>query len=155
MSDRVLWFPDDVAVGFLEASIGEAVVARGPARGRVRVPAGAAVHLWVRCPVRGLGLLHADDVDSVRITPAAPQSLKNGSDVAGSWEMRYLSDAGGMGATMDLHRDGSKVAGTWSGPLGEGRPISGTWRDGYIELSFAGSGRRRAGRARRVRSTRS
>src|SRR5437016_3579521 len=57
MSDRVLWFPDDVAVGFVEASIGEAVVLRAPARGRVRVPAGAAVHLWVKCPVRGLGLL--------------------------------------------------------------------------------------------------
>jgi hypothetical protein len=42
-----------------------------------------------------------------RITPAAPQNLKNGSDVAGSWEMRYASDAGGMGASMDLRRDAS------------------------------------------------
>jgi hypothetical protein len=75
---------------------------------------------------------------NVRITPAVPQNLKNGSDVAGSWEMRYSSDAGGMGAEMELHREGSKVTGTWSGPLGEGRAISGTWRDGYVELSFAG-----------------
>jgi hypothetical protein len=67
MTDRVLWFPDDVAVGFLHATIGEAVVLRSPARGRVRVPAGAAVHLWVGCPVRGLGLLRADDVDSIQI----------------------------------------------------------------------------------------
>jgi hypothetical protein len=74
----------------------------------------------------------------VRITPAAPQNLKNGSDVAGSWEMRYSSDAGGMGAQMELRRDGSKVTGTWSGPLGEGRAIIGTWRSGYVELSFAG-----------------
>jgi hypothetical protein len=43
-----------------------------------------------------------------------------------------------MGAEMELHREGSKVTGTWSGLLGEGRAISGTWRDGYVELSFAG-----------------
>ena len=75
---------------------------------------------------------------NVRITPAVPQNLKNGSDVAGSWEMRYSSDAGGMAATMELHRDGTNVTGTWSGPLGEGRAITGTWRNGYVELSFAG-----------------
>jgi hypothetical protein len=75
---------------------------------------------------------------NVRITPSAPQPLKNGSDVAGSWEMRYASDAGGMPATMDLHRDGTKVTGTWSGPLGADRAITGTWRNGYVELSFSG-----------------
>jgi hypothetical protein len=75
---------------------------------------------------------------NVRITPAVPQNLKNGSDVAGSWEMRYSSDAGGMGASMELRRDGNKVTGTWSGPLGEGRAITGTWRNGYVELSFVG-----------------
>ena len=75
---------------------------------------------------------------NVRITPAVPQNLTNGSDVAGSWEMRYASDAGGMGALMELHRDGKKVTGTWSGPLGQGRTINGTWRNGYVELSFAG-----------------
>ena len=75
---------------------------------------------------------------NVRITPAVPQNLKNGSDVAGPWEMRYSSDAGGMGASMVLHRDGNKVTGTWSGPLGEGRAITGTWRNGYVELSFTG-----------------
>lgn len=75
---------------------------------------------------------------NVRITPAVPQNLKNGSDVAGSWEMRYASDAGGMEALMELHRDGNQVTGTWSGPLGDGRAIVGTWRDGYVELSFAG-----------------
>jgi hypothetical protein len=43
-----------------------------------------------------------------------------------------------MNALMDLHRDGDKVTGTWSGPLGENRAITGTWRNGYVELSFAG-----------------
>lgn len=75
---------------------------------------------------------------NLRITPAVPQNLKNGSDIAGSWDMQYSSDAGGMGALMELQRDGSKVTGTWSGPLGEGRAITGTWRNGYVELSFAG-----------------
>src|SRR5208283_1636750 len=41
---------------------------------------------------------------NVRITPSVPQNLKNGSDVAGSWEMRCSSDAGGMEALMELHR---------------------------------------------------
>ncbi len=75
---------------------------------------------------------------NVRITPAVPQDLKNNSDAAGSWEMRYASDAGGMTATMELHRDQNKLTGTWSGPLGGALPITGTWRNGYVELSFSG-----------------
>src|SRR5260221_14662009 len=69
---------------------------------------------------------------NLRITPAAPQPLKNDSDVAGSWEVRYASDAGGMEASVKLTRDGNKVTGTWSGSA-----VTGTWRDGYVELSFA------------------
>jgi hypothetical protein len=75
---------------------------------------------------------------NVRITPAAPRNLKNESDVAGSWEMRYSNDVSGMDGLMELHRDGNKVTGTWSGPLGDDRAITGTWRNGYVELSFAG-----------------
>lgn len=75
---------------------------------------------------------------NVRITPAAPQKLKNASEVAGSWELRCSSDAGGMAALLELHRDGNKVTGTWSGPLGDGLAITGTWRNGHVELSFAG-----------------
>jgi hypothetical protein len=75
---------------------------------------------------------------NVRITPAVPQNLKNGSDAAGSWEMQYSSDAGGMPASMVLRRNGNNLTGTWSGPMGEGREITGTWRNGYVELSFAG-----------------
>jgi len=52
--------------------------------------------------------------------------------------MRYGSDAGGMTATMELRRDGNKVTGTWTGPLGPDRPVTGTWRNGYVELSFSG-----------------
>jgi hypothetical protein len=73
---------------------------------------------------------------NIRITPAVPEKVRNGSDVAGSWKMRYASDAAGMDASMQLRRDGGKVTGTWTGPLGEGRTITGTWRDGYVELAF-------------------
>jgi hypothetical protein len=75
---------------------------------------------------------------NVRITPSVPENLKNGSEVAGSWEMRYSSDAGRMDGLMELHREGNKLTGTWSGPLGEGRALTGSWRNGYVELSFAG-----------------
>jgi hypothetical protein len=39
---------------------------------------------------------------------------------------------------MDLHRDGTTVTGTWSGPLGQNLPVTGTWRNGYVDLSFSG-----------------
>jgi hypothetical protein len=74
----------------------------------------------------------------VRITPAAPEGLKNGDDVAGSWQMRYASDAGTMDGSMELRRDGERVTGSWCGPLGDGRAVAGMWRNGYVELSFAG-----------------
>ena len=75
---------------------------------------------------------------NVRITSAAPQDIKNGSDISGTWEMGYSNDVSGMEGSMELHRDGDQVTGTWSGPLGENRAISGTWRNGYVELLFAG-----------------
>jgi hypothetical protein len=75
---------------------------------------------------------------NVHVTPFTPQAVKNGSDIAGMWEMRYASDAGAMAASFELHREGSKVTGKWSGPLGSDRPIWGTWRDGYVELTFSG-----------------
>jgi hypothetical protein len=75
---------------------------------------------------------------NVRITPSPAQKVINGTDAVGSWKMHYSSDAGAMDALMQLHRDGSTVTGTWSGPLGEGRAITGRWRNGYIELSFPG-----------------
>jgi hypothetical protein len=75
---------------------------------------------------------------NVRITLAAPQNLKNGSDAVGAWDMRYSNDVSGMVAEMVLRREGNKVTGTWSGPLGENLPLSGTWQNGYVELSFVG-----------------
>ena len=75
---------------------------------------------------------------NVRITPAASQAVKNGSDVAGTWNVRYASDAGLLEGAMKLSREGSTVTGTWSGALGDNREVTGKWRDGYVELSFPG-----------------
>lgn len=75
---------------------------------------------------------------NLRITPAAPVPVKNGSDAAGTWAVRFFTDAGPLQGTMKLSRDGEKLTGTWSGGLGEGKPISGTWHDGHIDLRFDG-----------------
>src|SRR5438477_383704 len=37
---------------------------------------------------------------------------------------------------MQRKRDGDKLSGDWSGPSGKARSVTGTWRNGYIELSF-------------------
>jgi hypothetical protein len=75
---------------------------------------------------------------NVRVTPAVPQPIKNGSDAAGTWSVRYASDAGLLEGMLTLTRDGSKLTGTWSGALGENCAVSGTWRNGYVELTFPG-----------------
>ncbi len=73
---------------------------------------------------------------NVRITPSSPQPVKNGSDAAGTWNVRFSSDAGRFEGSMKLTRDGNKLTGTWTGELGENKPVTGTWRDGHIELTF-------------------
>ena len=76
---------------------------------------------------------------NVRIASAVVQPIKNGADVTGTWQIRYSSDAGILDGSMILSRDGDKVTGTWSGALGDGRPVTGSWREGYVELSFTGT----------------
>lgn len=73
---------------------------------------------------------------NVRITDSTPLPVKNGSDWSGAWQVKVSSDAGKFEGTLQLRGDGGKVAGTWSGDLGNARPVIGTWRDGYVELSF-------------------
>jgi hypothetical protein len=74
---------------------------------------------------------------NIRITPSAPVQVKNGGDASGTWEVKFSSDAGPFNGALQLARDGGKVTGTWSGALGNARPVTGTWRDGYVELSFS------------------
>ena len=64
--------------------------------------------------------------------------IENGSDVAGTWNLRYSSDAGVIEGSLRLRREGRVVTGTWSGALGKNCAVAGTWRNGYIELSFPG-----------------
>ena len=75
---------------------------------------------------------------NLRITPASPAPVKNGSDAAGTWAVRFFSDAGPFQGTLKLARDGEKITGTWSGGLGNDRAVTGTWHEGHIDLSFPG-----------------
>ncbi len=75
---------------------------------------------------------------NIRITNSAALPVKNGADASGKWQVRCSSDAGIFNGTLELARDGSRVTGTWSGDLGNARPVAGTWRDGYVELTFNG-----------------
>jgi len=74
----------------------------------------------------------------VRITHAAPQAITNGSDAAGTWDVKISTDAGNFAGTLQLRRDGNVLGGSWSGELGRNREVTGTWRDGYVELTFPG-----------------
>ena len=77
---------------------------------------------------------------NLKITPATPQPIRNGGEAAGAWEVKSGTDAAGaVDGSLKLMRDGKKITGTWSGTFGTEQPVSGTWRDGYVELSFMGT----------------
>ena len=48
----------------------------------------------------------------------------------------FAGDAGGFQGALQLKHDGNKLTGDWFGAIGKARPVTGTWRNGYIELSF-------------------
>jgi len=75
---------------------------------------------------------------NLRVTPEAPVSLCNCGEPGGAWHVTLATDYGRFEGTADLHREGAAVTGTWSGDLGKDVPVTGTWRDGYIELRFSG-----------------
>jgi hypothetical protein len=70
------------------------------------------------------------------IVSSPPAPVKNGSDAAGGWQVTSTGDAGGFKGALQLKRDGNKLTGDWSGASGKDHPVTGTWRNGYIELSF-------------------
>jgi hypothetical protein len=76
---------------------------------------------------------------NLRISNAKPEPLENGGEAAGTWDVKYASDAGSYTGTMKLVRQNSTLVGIWSGAFGPDQPISGTWRDGYVELTFGGT----------------
>lgn len=73
---------------------------------------------------------------NVHITNSTSLPIKNGAEANGTWQVKYSSDAGMFDGVLQLKREGSTVAGIWSGALGNARPVTGTWREGYVELSF-------------------
>ena len=73
---------------------------------------------------------------NLRVTNTAPLPVKNGSDASGNWQVKCATDAGPANGDLQLKRDDNKVTGTWSGELGKDRSITGTWRNGYVEMSF-------------------
>jgi hypothetical protein len=76
---------------------------------------------------------------NVRITHAKRQPIENGGEAGGTWEVKYASDSGNFSGRLRLHRDGATVSGTASGLLGSDVPVAGTWRNGYLELTFRGT----------------
>ena len=88
---------------------------------------------------------------NVRITHAKPQAVQNGGDPSGTWDIKY--GIGPFTGSLKLHRDGATVSGTASGLLGTEAPVevdwgvrrgtdvpvTGTWRNGYLEIAFHGA----------------
>jgi hypothetical protein len=76
---------------------------------------------------------------NLKITPATPAPITNDGEIAGTWTVQCPGDAGSFQGTMKLGREGKTVTGVWSGDLGPNQPVSGTWRDGYVELTVSGA----------------
>jgi len=75
---------------------------------------------------------------NLRIEPAKPLPIHNGDDSTGTWHVTFASDYGRYDGTMELRRDGEAVTGSWTGALGKDLALSGTWRNGHVELNFSG-----------------
>jgi hypothetical protein len=75
----------------------------------------------------------------VKVIPAKAEALATDHETSGVWEVKFGSDYGKFEGTMTLHRDGNAVKGTWAGAFGQDLPISGLWRNGYVELTFDGT----------------
>jgi hypothetical protein len=76
---------------------------------------------------------------NLKITNATPEPIQNGGDAAGTWDVKFATDAGSFAGTLKLVRQDSTLAGIWSGAFGPDQHVSGVWRDGYVELTFSGT----------------
>jgi len=75
---------------------------------------------------------------NLRVTPSNPLPVKNNGEAGGIWRVVFASDYGRYEGVMNLHRDGKTITGTWNGAFGKDLAVTGTWRDGYVELTFTG-----------------
>jgi len=73
---------------------------------------------------------------NLRITSAAAAPIKNGSDASGVWDVKAGTDAIGFESSLKLTRAGNQLSGTVEIEPGKTVAVTGTWRDGYVELSF-------------------
>jgi hypothetical protein len=129
MSERELLFPEDLTVGWIAIGRGEEWLADLPARGRVRVPPGAAVHLAPFAPVRGLASLAPDALHAVRMQKRTTTDgdLQRIGHLAGLHALRCskapaVTDAGvahlsGLRALRDLDLYATSVADAGLAPL--------------------------------------
>jgi hypothetical protein len=76
---------------------------------------------------------------NVKVIPAKAEDVTNDGEASGTWEVKFATDYGKYDGSMNLHRDGNAVTGTWSGAFGKDQPVTGTWRNGYVELTFSGT----------------
>jgi hypothetical protein len=74
---------------------------------------------------------------NLRIKNTTSVPLQNNGEPMGTWDAKLITDSGTFPGLMKLTRDGNKVSGSWSGALGD-HPITGLWRNGYVELTFNG-----------------
>ena len=85
---------------------------------------------------------------NVKVIPAKAEAVTNDGEASGTWEVKFATDYGKYEGSMSLHREGNAVKGTWSGAFGQNQPVSGAWRNGYVELMFNGTWGRRNRRRR-------
>jgi hypothetical protein len=76
---------------------------------------------------------------NVKVIPAKAVAIANGGEASGTWGVNAGTDYGKYEGSMNLHRDGNVLSGTWSGAFGQDQPVSGAWRNGYVELTFNGT----------------
>ncbi|HTM18609.1 MAG TPA: hypothetical protein VL135_16975 [Terracidiphilus sp.] len=89
-----------------------------------------AIGLWVYP-------LEESYFSNLKITQATTAAaIKNGSDASGTWDVKAGTDAIAFGTSLKLTRDGNKLSGTMEMEPGKTVSLTGTWRDGYVELSF-------------------
>ncbi len=76
---------------------------------------------------------------NLKFVPAKAEAVSNGGEASGTWDVKFASDYGAYQGSMELHRAGNEVQGRWSGAFGQDQPITGNWRNGYVELTFSGT----------------
>ena len=76
---------------------------------------------------------------NLKFVPAKAEAVTSGGEASGTWDVKFASDYGSYQGSMELHRAGNQMQGRWSGAFGQDQPISGTWRNGYVELTFSGT----------------